>query len=127
MVTIPVKYADEAEKYITEGGYTEVQVVPLDAIVIRCEDLPEVKPLRGGGHTAGTATRSFGSAEDYMQYALSALAIAVHLREHPPVDEAQVQALSGVLEEVATLLKAEYRPEVARRLAERGVRVEVSK
>ena len=99
------------------------KVVPLDSIDIRRAELPEVtvrlKEYRVNGHTFDMQTTEAEAAE----YVLQAAALAEYLREHPPVDEAQVGALDSLIGE----LGQEYgygRPlTLARRLVERGVRV----
>lgn len=79
--------------------YTEVQVAPIDAIVIRRGELPEVHANTGvadlevDGHTFDHF-ESVEAAEDYLH---AVAAIVQHLREHPPVDDAQVQALRRVI------------------------------
>lgn len=96
-----------------------------DLIVIERRELPAVQVRANGVHVAGEgasmAHRQWGDATQYRGYALAALAIAEHMRLHPPADEAQVKALAQVLvgasdwKQVASL---------ARRLVQAGVRVE---
>lgn len=111
----------------------EVQVVPLDAIVIPRDELPKVTTgsgrLQSGVWAEGRgwddayiasagrgalATRAEAIARKY-------LAVAEHLREHPPVDEAQVEVLADLLSREAS--EPHDWTTSARRLVERGVRV----
>ena len=126
--------------------YTEVQVVPLDAIVIRREELPEVKPgeseesLRADvGGTEGDGTWIWPDswrdpAAESWAHALEYLALAVHLRENPPVDEAQVKALAELLDsdpgedalesgdtDALARFLVDYRDEILRALDVEGV------
>ena len=100
----------------------EVKVVPLDAIVI-AGPLPEVKRLGELTFAIGGKTYSFeaATAEKAEEYVADWAAIAASLREHPPVDEAQVKALADVLREETVYVQPGV---VARRLVKRGVRVE---
>lgn len=112
--------------------FTEVQVVPLDAIVIRREDLPEVKTeTRPDGrvmlHAVTEPDLTYGPTEKQAdrarKYAYAELAVAeaieAHLREHPPVDEERVKAVKDAM------LAEGYgiSNPTARRLVQRGVRV----
>jgi hypothetical protein len=95
----------------------EVQVVPLDAIVIERADLPKVEPessvaplrvplpdefwstdIDGPIRSVGPNSPN-GKPEWHRARGLAHLALAEYLREHPPVDEAQVAALATVLRE----------------------------
>jgi len=119
-------------------NYTEVQVVPLDAIVIRRDELPEVETHETAhgdtvwvyGGDAFDRDADNRTAEAMRDGALRLLARAEYVREHPPVDEEQVDALRDIL--LSTRNPADGRPieeqyrDVARRLVERGVRVEAS-
>lgn len=134
---------NRAHEYTARPYFTEVQVAPLDAIVID-GPLPEVTTkLRdvfvagvdtGVGHADARATAWDAAApnahpEWHEAKALAHLAIAAHLREHPPVDEAQVEALQALLDLEALrdkLTDAGSVAEIARRLVQRGVRVEVT-
>ena|SRR5690606_26364480 len=116
--------------HYAQAGYTEVQVVPLDAIVIRRDELPEVEerdePSGPYLCAAGVWAQDDGY-ETHMDRAVAQVAIAVYRQEHPPVDEGQVDALRDIL--LSTRKPADGRPveeqyrDVARRLVERGVRV----
>ena len=103
----------------------KVQVVPLDAIVIRRDELPEVDATRG----ARVNSVGIGWALDYLtadreekarSYGLAYLALAEYLREHPPVDEAQVKALKDLRDE---WYKRNDSSDLLEFLASRGVRV----
>jgi hypothetical protein len=108
-----------------EGGATEVQVVPLDAIVIRRDELPEVETHETAhgdtvwvyGGDAFDRDADNRTAEAMRDGALRLLARAEYVREHPPVDEAQVKAIRKAL---AGFGMNEHD---ARVLYERGVRV----
>lgn len=112
--------------------YTEVKVVPLDAVVID-GPLPEVTAREDGtahythatfnGTTYGPPVYAAGTenADAVHAQGLARIALARHLREHPPVDEAQVKALADVLREETVYTQPGV---VARRLVKRGVRVE---
>lgn len=108
--------------------WTEVQVVPVDAIVIRRDELPEVTVVRGRA-VASTGSDVYSGSLDAnpgpsYQYGLNVLAVAEYLREHPPVDEVQVKALADLLTEADSYDRIEGSLGTARRLVERGVRVE---
>ncbi|WP_159795734.1 hypothetical protein [Puerhibacterium puerhi] len=117
------------EWFARNPDFTEVQVVPVDAIVIRREELPEVKAHSSIPNSveAGDAFLRFDGLNDPREHAESRLrdwaAIAAHLREHPPVDEAQVKAVTQALYEATEDPFDIDVPDVARRLVERGVRV----
>lgn len=110
----------------------EVQVVPLDAVVID-GPLPSVEkhgtqgldyrvefPTGWGGIYSDEST-----PEGAETNARAWLAIAAYLREHPPVDEAQVEALTRILHEPYPDSPTwEQNQATARRLVRRGVRVE---
>ena len=120
-------HPNNIHSYRSKADWTEVQVVPLDAIVIRRAELPEVtvrlKEYRVNGHTFDMQTTEAEAAE----YVLQAAALAEYLREHPQVDEEQVASLFEVLtEEWFPGDDGERASTLARRLVERGVRVEKS-
>ena len=118
--------------------YTEVQVVPLDAIVIPRDELPEVRPatedqrasarplvLTRRGDALHRYITNDDTVESFRAKAAMYLALAEHLREHPPVDEEQVASLFEVLtEEWFPGDDGERASTLARRLVERGVRLE---
>lgn len=125
-------YRDEADGPFTKGfggnpPYTEVQVVPIDAIVIRRDELPEVKRSRIGYWFAGEAEGSETNPDEWEAIGIGSLAIARHLREHPPADEEQVEELAKVLarDDAGDSIGPGYRAfmDQARRLAGLGVRV----
>ena len=96
-----VTYRDDDGKLIAianRGVWTEVQVVPLDAVVIEAP-LPEVTVTENGdGVRCGETLRLRRVDPDKFEArGIELLAIARYLREHPPVDEAQVKALADDL------------------------------
>lgn len=110
----------------------------LDVIVIQRSELPEVEA--SGRHAWPIETRppspyddAFnsvgatgpncpnGKPEWHRGRALAHLALAEHLDAHPPVDEAQVEALAGLMKQLDYMRPETY----ARELVQRGVRVEV--
>jgi len=77
-----------------------VRIVPADAIVIDRAELPEVTDWDGvpGGIGVGYHHYSPTYSEKFARDAvLEYLAIAEYLAAHPPVDEAQVEALVDLL------------------------------
>jgi hypothetical protein len=106
---------------------TEVQVVPVDAIVIRRDELPEVTSVSQGGRVQfPDGLQRVGVHDDHRRLALAFLAADEHFREHPPVDEDQVKALADIwLDEFAiTEAGRDHAIRRARQLVKRGVRVE---
>lgn len=104
----------------------DVKVVPADAIVIERGDLPEVQGdgsvvIEGSG-PSGDYTYWADADEDPLKAALAMLAIAQEAA-HPPVDEAQVEAVTAALYEATRDPQDINVPDVARRLVEAGVRV----
>lgn len=109
------------------GPLTPAKVVPADAIVIPRDELPEVTPRSDGsalrvietGHGPLSIADPHIGADTYRRRALAALAIAEHLDQNPPVDEAQVGALAKAIRD-----QGEYLDEtvLARRLVAAGVR-----
>lgn len=103
-----------------------MKVVPADAIVIERSELPEVRE-HGGGLTTDPGphgvTTNYMDAERLRHEALRYVALAEHLREHPPVDEAQVAALTSLIRgEQNTREVIDAAPWIARRLVQAGVR-----
>ncbi|QAY70028.1 hypothetical protein [Xylanimonas protaetiae] len=104
--------------------HTEVKIAPLDAIVISRKDLPPVEYIDGGEQVhANTYVESSENPAQLREYAIALLAMADHVEKHPPVDEEQVKALSTLLWGMSLTADATV---LARRLVERGVRVEVT-
>jgi hypothetical protein len=122
---------------VVKGGESDPRrthkVVPLDAIVIERSELPDVQ-AEGGGCAVYVAPKErtyyAGDADDLWIRGLRLLAAATYLREHPPVDEAQVEALAAVYreEEIERQRAGDTASweDIARRLVARGVRVEVA-
>lgn len=100
---------NHTENIVTAGDlplptttHTEVQVVPLDAIVIRDDNRPEVRHAVGSAPSASGPVRSFvlnptDTLESLVGDIAALSALHDYLREHPPVDEAQVVALASAL------------------------------
>ena len=112
--------------------YIEVQVVPLDAIVIRREEFAARPVLHHEGQikSGGAVIPSHSLPEYAEDTSRHYLALAQWLRENPPVavDEAQVKALTRALSETHVEVEggiSHFFATTARRLVERGVRVDV--
>lgn len=135
-------YSPDHPERFTGPGYVEVQVAPIDAIVIDRSELPEIETETA--HSGpGVFANNVGWSETWLtkphhdgrsraQYArdmgLAYLAVAEYLRANPPVDEAQVHAVADRLHS-DTPIDATDRAElesIARRLVQNGVRVEVT-
>lgn len=89
-----------------------VRIVPADAIVIERSELPAVFERTPGYYMAGRHDLGYmgepdieqpgmSAAELTREYAAAVLAVAEHLTEHPPLDQAQVSALAPLLWEFA--------------------------
>jgi hypothetical protein len=80
-------------------SWTEVQVVPLDAIVIERAQMLAVEDVTTAddGAIVDGDYNILATVEHHTRRALINLALAEYLREHPPVDEAQVAALAAML------------------------------
>lgn len=106
--------------------YEPVQAAAMDAVIIE-GPLPEVEDDSDGDLTIGRHTfAAFDDIADAREYLLALAAVVAHLEDHPPVDEAQVQALTEVLKAdfAARDVGVYYPPEIrARRLVQRGVTV----
>lgn len=87
----------------------------LDVIVIPRSDLPEVT-TDDTGQPYLYGTPYYGTAADHRADALYHLALAEHLDAHPPVDEAQVDALA----DLAAQFYGRGPTELARRLVATG-------
>lgn len=86
------------ENFEADPDWTEVQVAPLDAIVIRREELPEVSTDSSGDVWAmGICYDSSNAARTD---ARRLLAVAEYLDANPPVDPEQVEALAKDLSRV---------------------------
>jgi hypothetical protein len=102
------------------------KVVPLDAIVIRREELPAVTKIDGPRLLdPDGATISFlnDTPESLRRLARYHLAGAEYLTAHPPVDEAQVSALTAVFYRLPDAPAPDDAAAMARELVARGVRV----
>src|SRR5690625_4390526 len=91
-------------------------------IVIPKTDLPNVATF---GHTTASRSRWAGTAETHYERALAHLAAAKWIDAEPPVDEADVEALTQVLLDTRTeadprLTAEEQYTIVARRLLQTG-------
>ena len=122
-----------------EDGATH-KVVPADAIVIERSDLPPVTDSSSLGVGIEAAPRFKGTQYGPPHYArkdfdpdavwangLANLALAEYLREHPPVDEAEVKALAAAIEGAAgddgCSLQESHPSALAHYLYLRGVRI----
>jgi len=127
---------EKARKFATRDELTEVQVVPLDAIVIRRDELPEVRPatedqrasarplvLTRRGDALHRYITNDDTVESFRAKAAMYLALAEHLREHPPVDETQVKALRDLRDEWYDLNESDT-GDLFEFLVRKGVRVE---
>lgn len=104
VVAIGRKYADEPVEgdwgtNVTRADFLAAVAAECDAIVIPREELPRVKD-RGQGTYEFDTGASLGtwegkSAEQARLEARELLALAEYLDAHPPVDEAQVEALAA--------------------------------
>lgn len=120
-----------AAEFVRDPAYTEVQVVPVDAIVI---DPPQVEV--GLDHHSGRVSFDYGdeghveqvpAGISWDEFIALGLAIKASL-ECPPVDEAQITAVRKAIDEadLDVILDSAEVNTLARRLVERGVRVEQS-
>lgn len=119
--------ADENVGLIYSGNpaLTEVQVVPLDAIVIRRDELPGLDVDRHGTVRVDGLIESFSphyKPDEARARGIAWIALSEYLREHPPVDEAQVKALNDIYEDWSQ--PHNYGVSFGQYLVERGVRVE---
>jgi len=101
-----------------------VVIVPADAVVIERGELPEVTLGNGGAWNVGThSLRTDWTTDTPTKVRAAAvrwLALAEHLDTHPPIDEAQVSALTDALEAAGVMVNPAER---ARRLYLAGVRI----
>ena len=116
--------------YEEDPTVTEVQVVPSDAIVIPRDELPKVSRGERMLRLNGTTPVPYTTADQHRSDARTHLALAEYLREHPPVDEAQVAAVRDALlsadSDDVNYIEGDDAWKLARRMVERGVRVEKS-
>ena len=94
-------------------------------IIVDRAELPEVTEapyVLAAGPVDHGMTRD--DALDHRAWALGHLALAEYLGAHPPVDEAQVEALDGAVKVADPRMGVYDRTRLVRRLAELGVRVE---
>jgi hypothetical protein len=120
--------ASSISYYEQDPRWTEVKLAPLDAIVIDRAEVPGT--IEGGGYVAAALVVRGLDADpaQVRRVGLANLAIAEYLDAPPPVDEAQVQAVKEALL-AARVTGSRYDEAVtadARRLVQRGVRVEVT-
>jgi len=127
VICVGVDRADFLAAVAKECG---VVIVPADAIVIERGELPDVTPggdglliLDGGMVKPIRRLR----ADQHRRLALEHLSAAAHLDAHPPVDEAQVSALTGAIDRLTTgvdYFDAGNAADLARALVLAGVRIE---
>ena len=112
---------------LTRADFLAAVAAECDVLIIDRAELPEVGEDDGRTVRVGGNCYAHRSKEDLRKMALSALVAVRHMDAHPPVDEAQVEALAKVL--LATRVEADCRPaddqyrDIARRLVARGVTV----
>lgn len=81
----------------------------------------------GGQVKSGSVTLPRGASPEYAEsVGRHYFALAAWMREHPPVDEAQVEAVTRALESAEQAAGSTRPSDIARLLVERGVRVEVA-
>lgn len=104
------------------GDFTEVKVVPLDAIVIDRADLPEVKAEGHRYIVKGLEGRTFDDGQDHARLARGHLAVLE--LERAQMDSAQVKALAGAFYNATGFVPAdETLEDIARRLYAEGARM----
>lgn len=100
-----------------------------DVIVVDRAELPKVERVSRGdrsfsvGDPDGVTTHTAATAKYARERGMGYLAIAEYLDAHPPVDEAQVEALAGMLEREDRGARP-FNEDLARRLLATG-RIEV--
>ena len=94
-----------------------VRIVPADSIVIERGELPELDE--------GCLARSI-APQNHRSIARHHLALAEYIDAHPPVDEAQVEALANVID-ASDITEFETCTDYARRLYLAGVRIKAAK
>ena len=104
------------------------RLVPDDAIVIEQDELHPVRTYVDGNVTVDGTYRTINkefkdyTAGDARETGLRLLALAEYLDAHPPVDEAQVQAMTAAIWGMPISTDASV---LARHLVEAGARIEV--
>ena len=93
-------------------------------IVIPRADLPPVIEDRHGLHVDGLTVDGATTADDAMRDVFTHLAIVEYRKAHPPIDEAQVEALSAALAAATNEAAPSNWRAVAKRMYANGVRVE---
>lgn len=125
--------SESQSRLAADPYYTEVQVVPVDAIVIRDEQLTTFEAETVDGRTYWNQPGLMGSSHEDSRDARALehearllLAKAKYLREHPPVDEEQVKAVADLISEAVDsgISVNATDGSLERFLVERGVRVE---
>lgn len=100
----------------------------LNVIVIDRADLPEVSAGQDSYLVGDRVVPDDYTAAEARTAAREYLAVAEYLDAHPPVDEAQVEALAKIIreryDETGDVTRYPTEHSLARRLVERGVRVE---
>lgn len=141
------RYFQTPEGVIVRGGtntpsmgYIEVQIAPLDAIIIERATLRPAKPTSSGNVVYATGkygdemapaeapittdTRLDSRADWHRAKARAHLSVAEYLDAHPAVDAEALGALTTVmLEEGAALTTTHTTEALARRMYDRGVRL----
>jgi hypothetical protein len=118
------------EQGVPRADFLAAVASELDAIVIERAELPKVEPVGARGRLSvegGSLVLVDGdTTESTREIALRWLAGAEYLREHPPVDEAQVRAITTALRAEGNFPEGvDLRP-MAESLYRAGVRVEVT-
>lgn len=100
----------------------------LDATVILHSDLPDLHPEAAKAILLNEHGFS-GTADDARQHAYTLLAVANYIEKNPPVDEAQVEALTRLVANagLSTDDNSAAARRMARALVKQGVRVEEPK
>lgn len=122
---------DPGQGYEEYGPFVPSKAVPADAVVIERSELPEV--TTGEGINAVGVSGQVGVPLDFdparaLARARAWLAVAHHLRAHPPVDEAEVAVIREHVQAYLGITPDDHpngliSGPLARFLVERGVRV----
>jgi len=111
------------ERPLTASLDYEADVILREFIVIPRTDLPKVTHQGGIVTARDLSLTDRNDPKRLRDEALDALAIAEHLERHPPVNEAQVDALADALGRVGPVKLTDLdRQTLARRLVQAGVR-----